>query len=191
MASVDAPPGIDFAGRAAGEFAARPRARRLARMSLFYVGVVGMLTAAIALRRMHTPFTGAVFVVTPMMCFAVAFLGFAVRSARISVDADGVRWGWRWGGFRMRRDRMRKVASYSDAFALTPRRGSTWYLSSRDWDRFERVPMAMRRARIPYTRHDRRAPFLARLQSYGIVLDFLLVANALAVTFALVAAITL
>jgi len=191
VASVDSPPGIAFAGQPSGVFVARPRARKLANRTLFYVCFVGAITVALAFRRMHTPLTSAVFLVTPMMCFAVAGLGFAVRAAQLRVDSEGVRWGWRWGGFRMGRDRLRKVVSYSDAFALIPRRGSTWYVSQRDWDRFERVPQAMRKAKIPFTRHDSRAPILARLQSYGIVLDLLLAANALAATFALVAATVL
>jgi len=191
VAAVDAPPGIEFAGQAAGEFTARPRARKLANRAFAYVCMMGAITIAFALRRMHAPFTSAVFLVTPMMCFSVASLGFAVRAARLRVDADGVRWGWRWGGFRMRRERMRRVASYRDAFAFTPRRGSTWYVSRHDWDHFERLDKAMRQARIPFTRHERRAPFVARLQSYGIVLDLLLLANALAATFALIAAIVL
>ena len=191
MSSVDAPPGIDFAGRAAGEFAARPRARKLASRTFVYVWLMALVTVALALRRVHSPFTSAVFLVTPLMCVAVACLGLAVRSARLRVDADGVRWGWRWVGFRMPRARMRRVTAYRDAVALTPKRGSTWYLSRRDWDRFERLARSMRRARIPIRRRPERAPLLARLQSYGIVLDLLLVANALAATLALMAAILL
>lgn len=191
MAAVDAPPGVAFAGQAAGEFVARPRARKLANRLFAYVCLVGVLTVTLAFRRLHTPFTSAVFIVAPLMCFAVACLGFAVRAARLRVDSEGVRWGWRWGGFRMRRDRVRSVNAYRDAFALAPKRGSTWYLSRRDWNRFERVPAALRRAKIPFAQHEGRAPFAARLQSYGVVLDLLLVANALAATLAMIAATVL
>jgi hypothetical protein len=125
------------------------------------------------------------------MCSSIATLGYAVRAARIRVDGAGVRWGWRWAGFRMRRERMKHVQSYADAFALIPQRGSTWYLSRRDWDRFERVPKALRRAKIPFARDPGRAPLRARLQSYGIVLDLLLVFNALVMTLALGFAILL
>ncbi len=190
MAAVDAPPGVAFAGRAAGEFVARPRARRLARRLLIYVIAVSIVTLMIAARRIYTPMVEFVLV-APLMCMSIAVLGYAVRAARVRVDGAGVRWGWRWAGFRMRRERMKHVHSYIDAFALTPQRGSTWYLSRRDWDRFERVPKALRRAKIPFARHPERAPLRARLQSYGIVLDLLLVVNAMAMTLALVFAILL
>lgn len=190
MAAVDAPPGVAFAGQAAGEFVARPRARRLARRMFFYVVAISAMTLLIAARRIYSPMVEFALV-APLMCVSIAAVGYAVRAARIRVDGAGVRWGWRWAGFRMRRERMKQVHSYADAFALTPQRGSTWYLSSRDWDHFERVPKALRRARIPFARHPGRAPLRARLQSYGIVLDVLLVVNALAMTLALGFAILL
>ncbi len=187
MAAVDAPPGIAFAGAAAGEFVSRPRSRRLAQGVFYYVLVVGALTLALARRHIYAPAI-ELLLVTPMTCFSMAAIGYAVRLARLRVDSDGVRWGWRWGGFRMRRDRLKNVSAYRDAFAVTPTRGSTWYLSGRDWDHLERVPGALRRAKIPFSRHPRRAPLRARLQSYGIVLDLLLVADAVAVTLAMVLA---
>jgi hypothetical protein len=75
---------------------------------------------------------------------------------------------------------MAAIEVYRDAVAVVQRRGSTWFVSGHDWDLFDRVPGALRRAGLPAESHDRRAPLRARMQSYGTVLDLLLVADALA-----------
>ncbi|HTM20169.1 MAG TPA: hypothetical protein VL172_06675 [Kofleriaceae bacterium] len=187
MSAVDAPPGL-VVGTAANEFAARPRARRLARAVLVYVTVAATLTLVAVSRRLHAPFVETLVALVPM-CMSVALLGWAVRSARVRVDSGGVRWGWRIAGFRLDRERLVSVHEYRDAVALEPRRGSTWYLSARDWDRFAAIGAALRVARIPFISHDRRAPLSARLQSYGAVLDTLLVLDAVAITLALALAL--
>jgi len=184
MSAVDAPPGVAFAGHAAGEFACRRRPRRLAGRVLLLVLVANALTVLLAGRRMHGQ-TAELLLVTSLMCASVAGVGYAVRRARLRIDMDGVRWGWSEIGFRVTRDQMVGIDVYRDAVAVRQRRGSTWYVSGRDWDLFERVPAALRRASLPLQSHDRRAPLGARLQSYGTVLDLLLVADALASVFAL------
>lgn len=185
----DAPPGVAFAGRAAGEFTARPRPRRLAARVLLVVGVNGAVTFALALRRVPSASSELLMVVS-LMSLSVAVVGYAVRRARVTVDYEGVRWGWQVGGFRMSRERMKSVVAYRDAVALQPKRGGTWYLSARDWDRFERFSEALRRARIPFETDERPAPLGARMQSYGMVLDVLLVADAAASLLALLAAVS-
>jgi hypothetical protein len=184
VSAIDAPPGIPYAGRAAGEFVARPRARRLARRVFVLVFVAGALTLMLASRRLYQPMV-EFLLVAPLMCTAIAGVGYAVRSAHLRIDRDGVRWGWSFGGFRLTRERLKSVVAYEDAVALQPVRGSTWYLSRRDWDRFERVLGAIEGARIPFEQHQRRAPLAARLQSYGAVLDGLLIADALGAMLAL------
>ncbi len=190
MSAVDAPPGIAFAGQPAGEFVARPRARRLARGVLVFVVLTGAVTLVVAARRIYAPMVEFVLV-APLMCVSIAGVGYAVRRAHLRLDVEGIRWGWKFAGVRMRPERLKQVRAYRDAIALTPKRGSTWYLSRHDWDRFERVLPALREARIDYIVEDRRAPMAARLQSYGIVLDGLLVMNAVIATTALVVAILL
>jgi hypothetical protein len=111
-----------------------------------------------------------------------------VRQARLRVDAAGVRWGWAFYGFRMASDRIRRTLLYDDAVALQSSRGSTWYLADRDWHRFDDMARALRGAAIRYERQRRRAPLRARLQSFGIALDLLLVADAVGATFALAVA---
>lgn len=187
MSAVDAPPGLAFDGVSSGEFVSPRGRRRLARSILVYVLTSGALTLYAVSRRPYAPYVELLAAVVPM-CVSVALLGWAVRTARVRVDADGIRWGWRLAGFRLARDRLADVRHYRDAVALQPRRGSTWYLSARDWDRFDAMLEALRRARIPFTAHDSRAPLSARLQSYGTVLDFLLVIDAIAATLALILA---
>lgn len=191
MSAVDAPPGIAFAGEAAGEFVSQPRSRRLAARVFGYVVVVAAATFVMATRRLHVPMI-EFLLVAPLFFVSIAGVGYAVRKARIRVDRDGVRWGWSWGGFRMPPERIDSVLAYTDAYAFKPKRtsrwrpASTWYLSRRDWDRFDNVAAALRSSGMRYERFDHRAPIGARLQSYGIVLDLLLVFDALAATFALV-----
>jgi hypothetical protein len=186
VSAVDAPPGIAFAGQAAGEFVARPRPRRLAGRVLFLVLVTSGLTVLLAVRRMHGHLqTTELLLALSLMCASMAGVGYAVRRARLRIDGDGVRWGWSEIGFRVTRAQMTAIEVYRDAVAVKQRRGSTWYVSGRDWDRFERVPGALRRAGLMAETRDRRAPLGARLQSYGAVLDLLLVAVALASVFAL------
>ena len=190
MSAVDAPPGLPLSDLAAGEFQATPSSRRLARRAFTYVMAVAIFTFIAASGRSRAALVELLFV-APAVCMAVAMVGYAVRRARLRIDADGVRWGWTRLGFRMRQPRIKRVRVYTDALALTPKLGSTWYVSHRDWHDFERIPAALERAAIPFERHTRRAPLGARLQGYGLVLDVLLVANALAVTFALVVALAI
>jgi hypothetical protein len=75
----------------------------------------------------------------------------------------------------MERDRIRQIEIFRDAIAMRPRRGSTWFLAAYDWDRFDALVFAVERSGLPTVRNDRRAPLGARLQSYGRVLDGLLV----------------
>lgn len=184
MSAVDAPPGIAFAGVAAGEFVARRRPRRLAGRVMGLVLFTGAATLAIGVRRAPGP--GAeLLLAAPLVCWSVAGVGYAVRRARLRIDHDGVRWGWHDIGFRVTRDRMQRIDLYRDAIAVRQKRGSTWYLSGHDWDLFGRMPGVLRRAALPVEAHERAAPLAARLQSYGIVLDLLLLADAAASVLAL------
>jgi len=184
MSAVDAPPGIAFAGVAAGEFVSRVRPRRLAGRVMALVIVTGAVTLIIGVRR--APGANAeLLLAAPLVCWSVAGVGYAVRRARLRVDRDGVRWGWSEVGFRVTRDKMERIDLFRDGIAVRQKRGSTWYLSGHDWDLFQRMPGVLRRAGLPVDTHDRRAPLAARLQSYGIVLDLLLVADAAASVFAL------
>lgn len=190
MSAVDAPPRLALSDLPAGEFAARPGSHRLARRVFIYVVLTGAITLGLASRRLYVPLV-ELLVVAPLVCMSVAAVGYAVRRARLRIDGDGIRWGWYTLGFRMHRDRMLRVSAYDDAIAVTPRRGSTWYLSRRDWARFDGFTAALEAGRIPFSRFPGRAPLGARLQSYGLVLDVLLVANALAATFALLVGLSL
>jgi hypothetical protein len=174
MSAVDVPQHQGLGGRVAGEFGARRGPRLLAGIAARWVLIAGSLAAALAARRPFHPEADTIVVAT-LMFAGFAAVGLAVRRARVSVDASGVRWGWSWLGFRLERDTIRHADIYRDAVALRPRRGSTWYLSARDWDRWDALALAVERSGLTVIRHgDRGAPFGARLQSYGRVLDGLL-----------------
>lgn len=187
MSALDAPPGVDFAGPGPSEFAAPAPKQRLARRVFWWVVGAGALTAALAARHPHRP-GSYVLITAPLFLASVAGLGWSVRSARIRVTGEAIRWGWSFLGFRLRKRRLRWVRAYDDAVALRPRRGSIWYLSATDWDRFADLPGAFERAGIPVESHPRAAPLWARLQSYGRFLDVLLLLTAAVAGLALAAA---
>jgi hypothetical protein len=174
VSGVDVPVHLGIGGRVAGEFAARPPARRLASVAARWVIVAGTLAVALATRRPWAPQATTVVVAT-MMFAGFAAVGLAVRRARVTVDSGGVRWGWDWLGFRLDRDRIRRVDVFEDAIAFRQRRGSTWFLTAWDWDRFDALVLAVERSGLELVRNEQRAPLGARLQSYGRVLDGLLV----------------
>jgi hypothetical protein len=190
VSAVDAPPGVAFAGTAAGEFVSRRRAYRLAKVVCYYVLLLGVLTWVIAKRHFHQPGIEVLFA-APVLFIGIGLLGYAVRSARLRVDADGVRWGWGFYGFRLNSERITRAQVFRDAISLSSKRGSTWYLVNRDWQHFENVSRALRAADIHYERAHRKAPLRAKLQSFGIALDLLLIATAAGATFALSVAFAL
>ena len=174
MSVLDLPPGIGLVGTPLGTFRAPARARRLALVSLVSVVVLGAITWAFVARhpwRWHA----TTQLVLPMAFTALALLGFLVRQATVAVSRDGVRWGWSTIGFTQQVARIVTAHVYQDGVALEARRGSWWFLAARDWDRFDALVRQLRRAELPVTDHEGRAPLRARLQSYGRVLDALLV----------------
>lgn len=186
MSAVDVPPRIPLSDLPAGEFESAPGSHRLARRVFIFVIAAGIITYIAAAQRLHVPRI-ELLLVAPLACIGVATVGYAVRRARLRIDGDGVRWGWQLFGFRMRPERLKGIAAYRDAVAFTPKRGSTWYVSDRDWHRFDQVIGALTAADLPFEEFPQRAPLAARLQSYGAVLDGLLWADALAAGFALAA----
>ena len=131
----------------------------------------------------HVLFSG------PLFLASVAGLGWLVRTARVRIESEGIHWGWRTVGFRMRRERTRWIRVYRDAVALRPKRGSIWYLSARDWGDFDRMRRVLIDSDLPVERAENSAPWWARLQSYGMVLDGLLVITAIAAAIALAVAV--
>lgn len=188
MSAVDTPPGLGLPGTQVGWFPARPGPRKLASRGFAYCLLLGALAIAISGRRLPPEQLGPrlVVIVTAVLVCAVAL---AVRRARVGIAADGVRWGWGDLTVRMAADKIVAVRLYRDAIALAPRRGSTWFLSRRDWDRFEAMRRAAVGAGLPCEELDLDAPWRARLQSYGRFVDGLVVLGAIGVT--LVAALAL
>lgn len=174
MSAVDLPPGIGLSGTPLGIFRAPQRARRLATGALVGVIVLGALTWGFVSQhpdRWHS----STQVVLPVAFTAFALLGYLVRRARVAVTRDGVRWGWDMLGFTQEAARIVKTHVWKDGVTLESKRGSWWFLSARDWDRFDALVRQLRRAELPIEEHDHEAPLRARLQSYGKFLDGLLV----------------
>ena len=177
MSVVDAPPGLAFAGRAAGEFVARPASVRLARRCLAVIGLASVIATASIRRRANVPdflWSG------PLVAVSIGLVGYAVRRARLRIDGSGVRWGWDLIGFRMRRERLADAVAYRDAIAF--RRaggGGPWYLARHDFAAYDQIPVALRAAGIRFTIESARAPWRSRLQTYGVALDILLVLDAI------------
>src|SRR5262249_10589714 len=128
LTAVDAPPGLGLGGRPTGEFGARRGPRRLAGAAFRFVAAAAIATLLLARRH-----GDALLTVLAITCVAMAGVGLAVRTARVAIDADGVRWGWSWAGVRMVRARLARADIYDDGVALVSRRGS-WFLAARDWD---------------------------------------------------------
>jgi hypothetical protein len=174
MSAVDLPPGIGLGGTPLGVFTAPARTRRLALVAVVVVIGFGAITWYFVMQ--HPWRRGASMqLVLPVAFAMVALLGLAVRLARLAVTRDGVRWGWTVLGFHQQASRITRAHVYRDGVALEARRGSWWFLAARDWDRFDALVRQLRRAELPIADHDGRAPFRARLQSYGRFLDGLLV----------------
>lgn len=121
-------------------------------------------------------------VVAAAAVISIALLVLAVRSASLSVNDDGVGWGFGALAFRVPRKRLRVCRLYHNALAVVSSRGS-WYILARDYAPFERIGEALRRAGLPIEEHARRAPFVAWLQGYGLALDLLLFVNVLGAIF--------
>jgi hypothetical protein len=176
MSAVDLPPGIGLSGVPLGVFSAPIRARRLAIAAAVTALALGALSWYFVSERPWQ--RGAVVqILLPVALVLVALLGVAVRHAKIAVTRDGVRWGWTVLGFHQQASRIQHAHIYRDGVALEARRGSWWFLAARDWDRFDTLVRQLRRAELPIADHPGKAPFRARLQSYGRVLDGILVTS--------------
>jgi hypothetical protein len=113
----------------------------------------------------------------------VALVILTVRMAGLTVDDSGVSWGVGLFAFRMRGPRIESCRLYRDAVAVTRRgRRFTWFVCARDYGPFPEVVDAFRRSRLPLVEDGGPAPLAARLQSYGLAIDCLLVIAAIAVT---------
>jgi hypothetical protein len=164
-----------------------PRGARLrALVGAGYVGVSAGAAMARATRfgyivdRGEAAAAGAV--VASSVCIALALLVLTIRSARVTIDEDGLRWGWGAVGFRLARARIAGARVYADAVAISLTRGTTWYLSARDYAPYGELVAALGRAGLELRREPGRAPLRARLQAYGLALDVILLAAVLGAT---------
>jgi hypothetical protein len=176
VTAVDLPPVIGLVGTSRAAFRARPGGRRLAIIATIVTAIAWAIAWWLLFkqpREWRRP--GMVtYAVLPIAMFLFAGVGLAVRTARIWIDGGGVRWGWRGLHVRMEVERLDAAEIYTDGVALAAKKGSRWFLAARDWDRFEVLAREIERAGMPVRTMSGRAPFRARLQSYGRVLDGLM-----------------
>ena len=182
MSAIDIPPGIGLRGTALGLYRAPIRARRLARSSLVLVVVLGAATWGLVARHPYHR-QASTQIVLPFAFALFALLGFIVRSARLEITRDGVRWGWDALSFTQQASRLKCARVWRDGVTLESKRGGTWFLGARDWDRFDALVRQLRRAELPVQEHTTKAPLRARLQSYGRFLDGLLVGSVASAVF--------
>lgn len=178
MSVIDFPPGIGLQGTPLATFTAPPRSKRLAWIGVVAIGMLLLLTWWFVSKN-YMRRGVSTMVVLPVAFFLFAGLALAVRTARLAITRDGVRWGWSFLAFTQPVSRIISAHVYSDGIALEAKRGSKWFVSARDWDRFEVLVRQVRRAELPITDHTGKAPLRQRLQSYGRVLDGLVIASVL------------
>lgn len=174
MSVLDLPPGVGLVGTPLAVFHAPRRAKRLAWAGAAIVAVLLVVTWYFVSR--HYLRRGAsTMVVLPAAHLLFTGLAVAVRTARVAVTRDGIRWGWTALSFTQAASRIVMAHVYRDGIAFRATRGSTWFLAARDWERFDALVRQVRRAQLPVTDHAGTAPLRQRLQSYGRVLDALVV----------------
>lgn len=174
MSALDLPPGIGLLGTALGTFDAPKPARRRAAISLVLVIILLVISWYLVSRHPYRR-GSSTQAVLPVAFAMFSGLALAVRTARVAITRDGVRWGWGWLGFSQPASRIACAHIFSDGVALEAKRGSRWFLAARDWDRFDALVKQLRRAELPTQDHAGKAPFRQRLQSYGRFLDGLVV----------------
>ena len=176
MSAIDLPPGIGLVGTPLGTFDAPKRSRRLAWLAVILVVLLLAITWYLVSR--HPWRRGSsTQAVLPVAFLMFAGLALAIRSARVAITRDGVRWGWTSLGFTQPRAKLTCAHIYSDGIALEAKRGSKWFISARDWDRFDALVRQLRRAELPLRDYPGKAPLRQRLQSYGRFLDGLVIAS--------------
>ena len=188
VAAIDTPPGLGHDDSRAAGFAAPRGPRRLAELAMRVTLVLAVVVIVVVGRRRGG--AAPVLVAWAVSVSALGMVGAAVRRARVTIAADGVRWGWGSLTVRMSRARITRVEVYTDGIALRARRGSTWFLARRDWDRFDTLARAIADVGLPCTALERTAPFSARLQSYGRILDGLMIAAILVAALVALLALT-
>lgn len=178
MSAVDLPPGIGLLGTPLGTFHAPRASRRRAQIALVLVSAFMLMTWYFVSRHPYR-WHSSTQVVLPFAFALVAALALAVRSATVAVTRDGIRWGWTVMSFTQSASRIACAHVFADGIALEAHRGSRWFLSARDWERFDQLVRQLKRAELPTKEHAGKAPLRQRLQSYGRFLDGLVIASVL------------
>jgi hypothetical protein len=177
LSAVDFPPGIGLVGTALGRFRSPAPARRLTKRAFALCVICAVVTWITIARRYNPSYPGrdSTFAVVPLALCGVATLGYLIRTASVSVGRDGVRWGWSWLSFTRQAERIVRVGLYQQGVEIAGRRGSPWFLAARDWADFPEMTRQLQRSGMPVAQYTGPAPWRSRMQSYGAVLDALLI----------------
>ncbi len=179
MSVVDVPPGRDFEGPTLGEFRSRPGPYRLARIAFYLSLVDAGITYVLLYRNRFGPQASTLAVLT-LVCVSVAGVGFAVRRARVRIDAGGIRWGWAALGGRIGPARIKALHYYEKGMTVIRTTGSPWYISGYDWAPYGDIPKVCADAGLPLVRRPGAPPLRARMQAYGVALDVLVICTLVA-----------
>ncbi len=117
MSALDLPPGIGLLGTALGTFDSPKKSRRRAAISLGLVMVLLVITWYLVSRHPWR-YNASTQVVLPVAFALFTGLALAVRSARVAITRDGVRWGWASLGFTQPASRIACAHVFTDGVAL-------------------------------------------------------------------------
>ncbi len=179
MSVLDLPPGLGLVGTPLATFHAPTRSKRLAWVATILVTILLVITWYLVSRQWWRR-SASTMIVLPFAFLLFTGLAVAIRTARVAITRDGIRWGWTSLGFTQSASRIVMAHVYSDGIALEAKRGSKWFLAARDWDRFDVLVRQVRRAELPVRDHEGKAPFRQRMQSYGRFLDALVIGSVIA-----------
>ena len=179
MSVLDLPPGLGLVGTPLATFHAPTRSKRLAWVATILVTILLVITWYLVSRQWWRR-RASTMIVLPFAFLLFTGLAVAIRTARVAITRDGIRWGWTSLGFTQSASRIVMAHVYSDGIALEAKRGSKWFLAARDWDRFDVLVRQVRRAELPVRDHEGKAPLRQRLQSYGRFLDALVIGSVIA-----------
>lgn len=180
MGAVDCPPGLTLAGLARFEFGAKSYAKKLAWTVFVSVVVISVVTVHYIGKNFSLD-KASVVLAGPLFCFMIATLGIVVRSAKLRFFEDRIQWSIPYLQFSMQRAKLKSVLSYKNTLAFVAQKGSSWFVTDRDWKEFAMMQDALLSCGYEVSsKEEKKTPLKAKLQSYGHVLDGLLVLNLLA-----------
>ena len=180
MGAVDCPPGLTLSGLARFEFEAKSYAKKLAWVVFVSVVVVSGATVYFIGKNFNLD-KASVVLAGPLFCFMIAALGVVIRSAKLRIFEEKIQWSIPYFQFALPKEKVANVVSYTNTLAFVAQKGSSWFVTERDWKEFPRMEDAVTSCGYQVSsKKSEKTPLKAKMQSYGHVLDALLVCNLMA-----------